>query len=231
MVVAAAHPTGASRFPFRAVLFDLDGTLIDSAPVWRSVLVDLATSHGATLPSRLLDELVGLTAETAIARVSEYAGWDQERRGKLGPEVKARVRAAYRAEVPWLPDTVALLRQLAAAGVPTALVTSSDADLVDPILAALSGHQFNVVVCAGHVTEHKPAAAPYRKAAEDLGVPPNRCLVIEDSTAGVQSALAAGCFVVALTKQPLDLPAGAACFIIDTLAGVKPADLGRLFID
>lgn len=122
----------------------------------------------------------------------------------------ARMRELYAGGPPLRPGAADLLSALAAAGVPTALVSSSYRVLVDAALrglaAAAPGHRFAVTVAGDEVTHGKPAPEPYLRAAAALGADPGRCVVLEDSAAGVAAGAAAGCVCVYVpdpaTPQP-----------------------------
>src|SRR5260370_19746522 len=103
-------------------------------------------------------------------------------------------------EVEPMPGAVELISQVRAAGVPYALVTSSEPTIVDAVLAALAKRDvsFDVIVCGADVTMPKPHPEPYLRAADKLGVDPRYCAALEDSPNGVRSARAAGCLTVAV---------------------------------
>ena len=194
--------------PFAAVLFDLDGTLIDSEAMHVGANTRLFRECGLDVPP---EEHVGFKGRPAHAVFTDM-------RARYGPgrldvaQMVARKQALFRelaADVALLPGARALLDALAARGIPTALVTSTDRVLVDEILARL-GVAFGTVVTADDVAAPKPAPEPYLLAAARLGVAPQRCLAVEDALSGIASARAAGCDVAALpTSFPADVLEGA----------------------
>ena len=122
-----------------------------------------------------------------------------------------------------MPGAAGLVAEVAAAGLPYALVTSSQRRFVDAVLAR-TGLRFPVVVCGSDVRRGKPDPEPYLLAARRLGVPPGRCLALEDSITGVRAAEAAGCVVVAVpTLRPIEPRPGR--LVLPSLRGVG---LGRL---
>jgi HAD superfamily hydrolase (TIGR01509 family) len=119
----------------------------------------------------------------------------------------------------WRPGAQALLAGVRAAGVPTALVTSTRRILVEVALDTLGRDMFDVVVCGDEVTATKPDPAPYLRAAELLGVPIEACVAIEDSPTGVASAVASGAGVLAVPCD-LELPPIDGVVQRDTLLGI-----------
>ncbi len=177
---------------FAAVLWDLDGTLIDSEPLWMAAEHTLADSHHAIWTEEDGLALVG----NALIESGRYI----KRRldSDLSPEeivdfLVTSVADGMRAAIPWRPGARDLVASLAAAGVPQALVTMSYEPIAAPVAAALP---FAAVVTGDRVTHGKPHPEPYLRAAELLGVEASDCLAIEDSGTGATSANAAGCHVL-----------------------------------
>ncbi|SCL56911.1 haloacid dehalogenase superfamily, subfamily IA, variant 3 with third motif having DD or ED [Micromonospora yangpuensis] len=183
----------------------MDGTLVDSERLWDVALQELAAEYGATLSPAGRQAIVGKTMAEAMRIL--HADLDQP---DLDPVrsaawVDARILALFRAGLPWRPGASALLTAVRAAGIPTALVTSSGRALVEVALDTLGRDSFDVVVCGDEVTSAKPHPEPYLTAARLLGVPIGGCVAIEDSPTGVASALAAGAAVLAVPAEvPLD---------------------------
>jgi HAD superfamily hydrolase (TIGR01509 family) len=138
-----------------------------------------------------------------------------------------RVAHLFTEGLVWRPGAVALIAAVRAAGIPTALVTSTCRRLVDVALPTLGPENFDVVVCGDEVSATKPDPEPYRAAARLLGVPVDRCVAVEDSPTGVASAVAAG---VAVLAVPCDvaLPAQDGVLVLDSLTRVDLALLGGL---
>jgi HAD superfamily hydrolase (TIGR01509 family) len=112
-----------------------------------------------------------------------------------------RVAALFADGLEWLPGARDLLAAVRSADLPTALVTNTRRTLVQVALATLGEHNFDAVVCGDDVVSTKPDPAPYLTAAASLGVDPARCVAVEDSPAGVASALGAGCVVLAVPHE------------------------------
>ena len=180
-----------------AVLFDMDGLLIDSEPLWLETETAIMARLGADWSGEDQKQLLGgslarsvrslLAKATRPASPAQVAHW-------LMSGITERVR---RDGVPVQPGARELLAAVQAAGLPCALVTSSQRDFMQAVLAS-TGMRFDVLVCAEDVSATKPDPEPYLLAAKLLGVHPADCFALEDSPNGVASAEAAGCRVFAV---------------------------------
>jgi HAD superfamily hydrolase (TIGR01509 family) len=189
-----------------AVLWDMDGTLVDTEPYWIEAETDLVTAHGGTWTHADGLALVGNSLLVSGAILVERSGID------LTPEqvvdaLLERMVERVRAHPPFRPGARELLEACVRDGVPQALVTMSYTDLAAAVVDALPAGTFATVVTGDAVTHGKPHPEPYLTAAARLGVDPARCVAVEDSPPGVASATAAGCRVLAV---PLHVPIGAA---------------------
>jgi HAD superfamily hydrolase (TIGR01509 family) len=208
-----------------AVLWDMDGTLVDTEPYWIDVEFALAEEYGGTWSRELAMELVGNDLITSGRFIRKHMGIDltpEEIVERLLDGVIARVRV----DVPWRPGARELLERLREDGVPCALVTMSYERFVAPILAHLPAGSFRAVVTGDAVTRGKPDPEPYLTAARLLAVEPTDCVAIEDSDTGATSAAAAGCQVLVVPHY-VDVPPGAGRTFRETLVGLAPADLTR----
>jgi len=184
-----------------AVLWDMDGTLIDTEPYWIGAEIALCAAHGVDWTHEDGLSLVGNSLPTSaqVLRDRGVPVSEEEMIGLLLDEVSSRVRG----HTPWQRDARALLERTRGRGVPTALVTMSYAPLADAFLE--SAGRFDAVVTGEEVAEGKPHPESYLTAAARLGVPIERCLAIEDSPSGIRSAHASGAVTVAVRRlTPLD---------------------------
>ena len=210
-----------------AVLWDMDGTLVDTEPYWIASEFELVEQYGGTWSRAQALELVGNDLLTSGRYMHEHAGIDLEP-ARIVEELLDRVVARVEEQVPWREGARELLTELRARGVRCALVTMSYRRFVDPILSALDPDVFEVVVTGDAVTSGKPHPEPYLTAAAMLGVDPRDVLAIEDSNTGARSAEAAGCTVLVVPNHVPVLPAPRRVFR-DTLARVDVEQVLDLF--
>ena len=181
----------------QAVLFDMDGLLIDSEPLWFEVETDVMTRLGGTWTPADQEALLGSSLDNAVRYFLERARVPADP-AEVGEWMLGGIVAKVRDHgVRIMPGAADLVAAVAAAGLPYALVTSSQRRFVDAVLDR-TGLRFPAVVTGTDVTRSKPDPEPYLLAAGRLDVPPSQCLVLEDSITGVTAAEAAGCFVVAV---------------------------------
>lgn len=178
---------------YAAVLFDMDGTLVDTEPLWHQAEIDLFARYGIPWTSQDALQLTGSSMPDS-ARFMQDKGVDMQAQAIID-WLSEHVMAGLRTRIPVHEDVVAILRRCRADGVPTALVTMSPRSLADAVIAALPAGSFDVTFAAEDVERGKPDPEPYLRAASALGVDPTRCLAIEDSRPGIASAIAAGCTV------------------------------------
>jgi HAD superfamily hydrolase (TIGR01509 family) len=214
-----------------AVLWDMDGLMVDSEPLWTQAEVELATSLGGTWDDEVKSRIVGTRLDVAVPTILAYFGVEatEERVATTAAWLLHRMVELFSAgDLPLLPGVRALLAAVAAEQVPMALVSSSYRVLVDAVLAGGVG-PFALTVAGDEVERGKPAPDPYLLAAERLGVDVTRCVVLEDSPSGVASGEAAGCAVVAVPSVAgVQLEPGRRRLVVPTLADVTPADLRAL---
>ncbi len=210
-----------------AVLWDMDGTLVDSEPYWVAAETEVVKAHGHgawTLDDAML--LVGndVLVTGAILKEQGQVRLPVETIAELLMDgVAQRIREA----VPWRPGARELLAELRERHVPCALVTMSYERLVGPVLDAVPARSFDVVVTGENVTRGKPHPEPYLHAARLLGVDPGACVAIEDSNPGAASAEAAGCTVLVVENHVRVAPGPGRVFR-PTLKGLGTADLAAL---
>ncbi|MGP7960842.1 HAD family hydrolase [Sanguibacter sp. A247] len=179
-----------------AVLWDMDGTIIDTEPYWLAAEAELVAEFGGQWSPAQGLELVGSNLVDSAVVLQEHGV--ALTRDEIAQVLTSRVAALLSAHVPWRPGAAELLGELRRHGVPCALVTMSYREMVTHLLDALPAGTFDVVITGDEVSRGKPDPEPYLRAAEQLGVDIARCVAIEDSRPGVASALASGAATIAV---------------------------------
>lgn len=211
-----------------AVLFDMDGTLVDSEKVWTIALYELAESLGGRLSDQARAAMVGTNMSRSMTILHEDLGLPADRdTAQSVAWLEDRMGELFADGLVWKPGAQELLAAVADAGIPAALVTATRRRLVETALETIGRRYFAAVVCGDDLDETKPHPAPYRTAATLLGVPPARCVAIEDSPTGLASARAAGCVVLGVPSE-VDLTGTPGVTLIDSLATVDVAYLRSL---
>jgi len=206
----------------QAVLFDMDGLLVNSEPLWYEVEAGIMARMGSTWGQADQEHLIGgsLRRSTAYMRRKATVPVPEETIAEWLTQGMARL--VRRRGVPMLPGAAALLAGIGAAGVPYALVTSAEPEIMEAALDSI-GARFPVTVCAADVIKGKPDPEPYLEAAVRLGVAPEGCVALEDSPTGITSAHAAGCAVIAVPSVPP--PPGLARLTVPSLEALDLAAL------
>ncbi|HEU5474805.1 MAG TPA: HAD family phosphatase [Actinophytocola sp.] len=214
-----------------AVLWDMDGTLLDSEKLWDIPLFELAERLGGRLSAAARGAMVGSNIPTTLDILFTDIGLtpDPEERSEAAAWIDKRMAELLAADPPWQPGALEALAMVRATGLPTALVTSTERALTEIALDTLGRHHFDVTLCGDEVDgRNKPDPYPYRHAAQLLGADPTRCLAIEDSPTGATSATAAGCTVLVIPSE-LPVPPAPRRHFRTTLLGLTPADLAAPF--
>lgn len=211
-----------------AVLWDLDGTLLDSEKLWDVPLYELTEKLGGQLSVETRQAMVGSNIPVTMRLIFTEAGITDPTPEQLADGaawIDRRMVEIFRQGLPWRPGAEEALAAVHASGLPMALVTSTQRSLTEIALDTLGRSHFRVTVCGDEVDgRNKPLPEPYLKAARLLGVDPASCVAIEDSPTGVTSAVAAGCTVLVV---PCEMPvaAGERRVLRPSLAGLTVADL------
>jgi HAD superfamily hydrolase (TIGR01509 family) len=208
-----------------AVLWDMDGTLVDTEPYWIDAEMQLAADHGGSWSHELALNLVGCDLMDSGRFIAEHMGIGLEP-AEIVEYLLDRVTSRLDREIPWRPGAVDLIEDLRSHGIPLALVTMSYLRFVEPVVAALPPGTFSDVVTGDAVTRGKPDPEPYLKAARGLGVHPAGCLAIEDSDTGARSAESAGCTVLVVPNH-VRVPGGKRRVVRESLVGMSTALLPR----
>ncbi len=222
----ARRGPGDARRWLDAVMWDMDGTLVDTEPYWIRAEYELVEAYDGTWSDDLAHHLVGNALLVSAQFIIDHSPVD------LSPDevvhrLIGRVVEQVSAHVPWRPGAKALLDDLAAHAVPCALVTMSWSPLTRAVLAELPEGTFRSVISGDDVIHGKPHPEPYLRAAAALGVDPARCVALEDSETGVRSAVAAGYPTLAIPHTvPIPLVPGS--LRVATLTGLDTNGLADL---
>jgi HAD superfamily hydrolase (TIGR01509 family) len=205
-----------------AVVFDLDGVLIDSEPVWNAAREALVRERGGTWDERATTDMMGMSSK-------EWSSYMHDRLGvpmtpaEINDDVVRRVASTYEHGLPLLPHALETVRELAAHW-PLGLASSSNRPIIDLVLER-SGVRacFAAVLSSEEVAHGKPAPDVYLAAARELDVDPKDCAAVEDSTNGIKSAVAAGMRTIAVPNRqfrPDDDVLTSAAVVVSSLAEV-----------
>ncbi|WP_353827548.1 HAD family hydrolase [Agromyces sp. SYSU T0242] len=187
-----------------AVLWDMDGTLVDTEPYWMRAEIELVSEFGSTWTHEDALQMVGMGLWDA-AEVFRAAGVELP-----ADEIVARLTDRVREQlaqhgVPWQPGAQHLLREIRDAGIPTALVTMSIRSMAEDVVGAIPFAAFDDLVTGDEVAAPKPHPEPYLAAAGRLGVDIADCVAIEDSPTGLAAATSAGAVTIGVPHMlPLD---------------------------
>lgn len=203
---------------FAAVLWDMDGTLVDTEPYWMDAEAALAERYGGTWSHDHALELVGSDLLDSGRYIREHMGIDVSPEAIVEELLDAVIERVEHA-VPWRPGARELLASLREAGVRCGLVTMSYARFVEPIIDALPDGSFAVVVTGDAVDLGKPHPEAYLTAARRLDVLAADCLAIEDSDTGATSAASAGCTVLCAPLH-VRVPPGPGRVFTESLQGL-----------
>ena len=189
----------------KAVLWDMDGLLVDTEPLWTIAETEMCAALGATFTREAKAEMVGHRIDAAIPILLKHlvaqgvSGASEE---LLTKQLLERMVGLFDSDLVFLPGALYLLSRLAEAGIPSVLVSSSYRVLVDAIIARTPAGSFVASLGGDEVANAKPHPEPFVTAARLAGVAPGECLALEDSVAGMRSALAAGCAAIMIPSVP-----------------------------
>jgi HAD superfamily hydrolase (TIGR01509 family) len=207
-----------------AVVFDLDGVLIDSEQVWNKAREELVRERGGTWHEHATADMMGMSSKEWSRYMHDRLGVPMDA-AAINDEVVRRVMSTYEHGLPLLPHAVETVRELAGRW-PLGLASSSNRPIIELVLER-SGLApcFAVVVSSEEVDRGKPAPDVYLAVARGLGVDPKDCVAIEDSTNGIKSAVAAGMRTIAVPNPhfpPADDALATAAVVVQSLAEVTP---------
>lgn len=206
-----------------AVLWDMDGTLVDTEPYWITAEHELVESFGGTWSHELALNLVGNPLRVSAQFILDHSPVDLPV-DEVVHRLQGRVIEQVAEAVPWRPGARELLAACWEQDVRCALVTMSWTDLASAVVDATPEGSFELLVTGDRVTHGKPHPEPYETAVRELGVTAGKCVAIEDSPTGVRSAVAAGVPTLAV-PHVVDVPVTPGAVHVESLAGLTPFDL------
>ena len=219
----------AAPTELRAVLWDMDGTLLESEQLWDIGMRELSLHLGGPMSEETRRSTIGGPLDLSVWRAFAGLGLDPTPDEQTAAEdwLNAYMAGLFAQGLRWRPGAQAALDAVRAAGLGQVLVTNTGRRLCDVALETLGRDRFDHTVCGDEVPAGKPDPAPYRRAAELLGLDPAQCLAIEDSPTGATSAEAAGCAVLVVPSL-VDGPGSPRRVFRSTLEGLTVADLREL---
>ncbi|MEV6772191.1 HAD family phosphatase [Nocardia sp. NPDC051030] len=215
-----------------AVLWDMDGTLLDSEKLWDLAIGELAVELGGELTREIRHALIGASGPNAFRILFTGLGLDPTPAEVIeaGEWIELRITELFHGPIPWRPGAQEALTAFRAAGIPMALVTNTKRSITEYGLNTLGRDFFEASICADEVPHGKPAPDLYLRAAELLGVLPEHTVAIEDSPTGALAAEAAGCSVLVIPCE-IPVPDAPGRTFRDSLVGLTSADLHNLILD
>jgi HAD superfamily hydrolase (TIGR01509 family) len=212
-----------------AVVFDLDGLLIETEEIWDEVREALARERGGTWTESAQRDMMGMSSTEWSRYMHDEIGL-AESPEEINDLVVELMGERYRLQLPLLPGAVEAVERIAARW-PLGVASSSNRGLIDLVLE-LSGltPKFQATVSSEEVARGKPAPDVYLEAARRLGVEPARAAAVEDSESGIRSAAAAGMRVIAIPNRsfrPSEEALARADVVLDSLAELTPAAIER----
>ncbi|HEY1665860.1 MAG TPA: HAD family phosphatase [Trebonia sp.] len=209
-----------------AVLFDMDGLLVDTEPLWFETEADVMARLGAPWTKQDQEQLLGGSMDNTVGYLLARATRPVPPADVARWMTEGMLRRAAEGRVVVRPGARELLNEVAATGIPYALVTGSQRPFTEAVLAS-TGFRFPVTVTGDDVARTKPDPEPYLLAAKLLDADPEQCVALEDSPNGVASATGAGCLVVAVPTL-LPIPAARRRLVVPSLSGITLATLRAL---
>ena len=215
----------------QAVLWDFDGTLADTEPLWISAEFAVIEGElGAPWSMEHAERLVGSDLIEAATYMLDTIGRTDLEPAWMVSRILQRVVDAVTSseDMVWRPGALELLAELRAADIPCALVSASYRVLLDAVLDRLPADTFAVSVAGDEVTSGKPHPEPYQKACSLLGLEPADCVVLEDSVTGAQAGNAAGSVVIGVPNI-VDIPPAPRRVIVPSLTDLDVASLAETY--
>lgn len=206
----------------KAIFWDMDGTMVDSEPLWGEATYELSEYLGRRLTPELRETTVGGSFPNTLQICAQHAGVElsEDDYPRYRRRMFDRVAELFAGQLRPNPGVQELLQELRAEQIPMLVTTNTERELADPSIAAVGSHFFDGSIAGDEVTYPKPAPDMYLAAAQRVGADPADCLVFEDSFAGMSGAVAAGCRVIGLPEN-LGQPVPQGVTLLSSLHGAN----------
>ncbi|MEY4320182.1 MAG: hypothetical protein RLZZ471_123 [Actinomycetota bacterium] len=212
-----------------AVLWDMDGTLVDSEHYWLSSEQELASSVGAVWTEQDGLNMIGMSLYDSSRLIKQKLNLEISTH-EIIEQLTNSVISKLENSLPWRPGAEQLLRATKAAGIPTALVTMSMRRNAEAIVSRMGFDAFDLIIAGDEVEHGKPHPEPYLKAAKGLGVDIQHCIAFEDSISGLHSAEASGAIAIGVPNM-VQIPEREGRNLWPTLVGVTVSDLEKIYLE
>lgn len=212
-----------------AVLWDMDGTLIDSEPYWLLSQNNLAAEHGMQWGEEHGHHLIGKDLKDSSAYIKEKMQLDQLSIDEIINRLTNEVIERLNEKLHWRPGALELLIALKQAGIKTALVTMSMRRMALAVVEQIPFQAFDVVIAGDDVSKGKPDPEPYLLAATALGVRAQDCVAFEDSNTGLTSAEAAGTLAIGIPSL-VPIPPKPGRRLMQSLEQISINELQRIWV-
>ncbi|WP_072801824.1 HAD family hydrolase [Rhodococcoides yunnanense] len=214
------------------VLWDMDGTLLDSEKIWDVAVAELSLELGRELTAEVRETTLGNSMQDALRKVFTHAGAEATDTSLTWGRdwLTARVSELFAEGIPWRPGAKDALQLVRDVGLKTGLVTNTERGLVETALGTIGRDYFDITVSGDEVDEGKPHPAPYLRGAALLGLDPSSCLAVEDSPTGSLAAHRAGCSVL-LVPSEIAVAATPGYVVRGSLVGLTAEDLHSAWCD
>jgi HAD superfamily hydrolase (TIGR01509 family) len=217
-----------TKHTFQAVLWDMDGTLVDTEPYWLKSEQAFANRHNANWEIGDAEQFIGFSLYDTADLLRKKFNLQNQTDQQIIDELTNGVVEQIEDELPFRPGALELLRELREKGIPTALVTMSMSDMANSVVSRIPFKAFDVVLGGDQVQFGKPHPEPYIRAAEKLGVDPSGCIALEDSKTGLTSAETAGTVAIGI-PHIAKIPEQTGRILIDSLEGMTVTKLQRIY--
>lgn len=213
---------------FGAVLWDMDGTLVDTEPYWLKSEQEFAKNHNAEWEMGDAEQFIGYSLYDTADLLRKKFNLQNQTDQQIIDQLTSGVVQQIEDQLPFRPGALELLRELKSLDIPTALVTMSMSEMANSVVDRIPFKAFDVVLGGDQVQFGKPHPEPYLRAAEKLGLDPSDCIALEDSKTGLTSAETAGTVAIGI-PHIAKIPAQPGRILIDSLEGMTVSKLQEIF--